>query len=162
MDSETAIIITIIIAALAMAFTGWGVVHQVKESVKKEKKELQEWKTEREKTDDSQNNTLEQHNERIRGNAEKIKQNEIDFAKHKKEVDAKFLTVEKKIADNYSALMQATNDSIKELIPVIKERDEELYNKLITAINSKDALDKEKLKAIWNELDKKTNRRVKK
>ena len=151
-----------IIQIMILILTAIGLLITVHKGFKNERIKNEEWKTEREKTDDSQDNAIKQHSKEIKENAEEIKQNKIELAKHKKEVDAKFLTVEKKIADNYSALMQATNDSIKELIPVIKERDNDLYEKLIISINHKDELTKKELENLKNELDKKTNRRVKK
>lgn len=159
-NSPLVVIITVIVSVLTLIFTRWGVVSQVRKNIDDEKDELEEWKTKREITDTEQN-------DHIKSNAEKIKAHALILEEEKRkreELDKRFqneiASIQKLFYENKENLKEELIKAIKSFQPILKEQEKSIVNTIKVLLDHNKELNSKEFKALWNELNKKTNKRA--
>lgn len=158
-----------IVAILSMGITAWSTVHMVRKSVDEEKKENLNWKSKKDTTDTEQNKDIKKNSDDIKKNAEDVKAQELKLQQEIKKREELEKRTQKEI-NEIKEIIQSNRENLKEEIikaidnigPQLKEQKKEIIDHINTAIAHNKELNDKEIKNIWNELDKKSTKRVKK
>lgn len=159
----------LLVAILSMIITAWSTVHMVRKSVDEEKKENLNWKSKRETTDAEQNKDIKKNSDDIKKNAEDVKAQELKLQQEIKKREELEKRTQKEISE-IKEIIQSNRENLKEdilkaiqgLEPQLKEQKQDIIKHIDTAIAHNKELNDKEIKNIWNELDKKSTKRVKK
>ncbi len=147
---------TTFIAIISMVVTSISVIYQVKKQIRAEKKEFESWKKEQETTDINHNNELNNQKKEIDRHAEEIKKQ----ASFNSSLEARVNNIEKDLIQSRLDVKNQIQLSMKEIIPLLEKSNKDYFEKFTTAMTHEKQLTKKELENIWNELGKKSNKRM--